>query len=89
MKRNYLFLLMGLIAGFLIVIAFTQRSEAQKTTTSLIAVSPGSTTADPTLFIINPETRVLCVYQVQGPYLRFLAKRKITKDFLVKDFHTK
>ncbi|GEM_PF-3123693 len=89
MKRSYLFLLIGLVVGVFLVLVFTPKSEAQKSSGALIAVSPGSTPADPTLFILNTETRTLCVYQLQGNMLRFIAKRNITTDFLVKNFRTR
>ncbi|NOZ64358.1 MAG: hypothetical protein GXO71_05410 [Caldiserica bacterium] len=89
MKRGYFFLLIGLVVGVLLVLMFSPKSEAQKSSGALIAISPGSTPADPTLFILNAETRTLCVYQLQGNILRFIAKRNITNDFLVKNFRTK
>ena len=89
MRKNYFFLVIGVIIAFSLLLVFTQRSEAQKVAGSLIVVSPGSTPVEPTVFILNTETRTLCAYQLQANMLRFVAKRNISRDFFIRDFHTR
>lgn len=52
-------------------------------------IATGGGNADPTLFLVNPGTKTICVYQVQADRLRFIAKRTYTRDFYIKDFRTR
>lgn len=89
MKKGYFFLFIAVVIGISLFFVFTQRSEAQKSSGPLIVVSPGSTQSEPTVFILNTSTGILCAYQLQGGFLRFVAKRSIGGDFFVRDFHTR
>ncbi len=66
-----------------------KNAQAQKPYESIVVVSPGTTAGEPVLFLVDLRNGVMCVYSLQGNFLRFIAKRTFSRDFMAKDFHTR
>lgn len=87
MIKNTVIIFLLLLSLTLGILLFTRESHAQ--TPTLFVVASGGANIDPTLFLVNPGTKTICVYQLQANTLRFISKRTFTRDFYVKDFRTK